>query len=143
MNTYLDPPFVVSLELYTKNGLSYVVNALGTPLYMDKIMASQHILAYAKVYVKIDVGAPILRTIDVILADGSKTSVAVDIPWLPTSCSSCKTFAHYDKSYLKKPSTFTKAWVPKAVLRMEKQVPDVNHVPVLEATTWHVKQDMV
>ena len=31
----------IPLELFTPNGLSYITSALGTSLYMDRVMTSQ------------------------------------------------------------------------------------------------------
>ncbi|MBA0849464.1 hypothetical protein Goshw_016372 [Gossypium schwendimanii] len=38
----------VPLELFTRKGISYVVSALGKPLYMDGITTSEQRLAFAK-----------------------------------------------------------------------------------------------
>ncbi|MBA0576876.1 hypothetical protein Golob_023956, partial [Gossypium lobatum] len=38
----------VPLELFTRKGISYVVSALGKPLYMDGITTSEQHLAFAK-----------------------------------------------------------------------------------------------
>ncbi|MBA0781907.1 hypothetical protein Gotri_002788, partial [Gossypium trilobum] len=45
-----------SLDFFTRKGLSYDASALGKPLYMDGITASQQRLAFAKVCVKIVIG---------------------------------------------------------------------------------------
>ncbi|XVE50375.1 hypothetical protein DITRI_Ditri01bG0157700 [Diplodiscus trichospermus] len=50
----------VPLELFTQRGLSYIASAVGRPLYMDRITASQQRLAYAKVCLQIDVQTEIL-----------------------------------------------------------------------------------
>ncbi|MBA0760202.1 hypothetical protein Gotri_022962, partial [Gossypium trilobum] len=46
----------VPLDLFTRKGISYVVSALGKPLYMDGITTSEQSLAFAKVCVEIVAG---------------------------------------------------------------------------------------
>ena len=65
----------IPLELFTPNGLSYITNALGTPLYMDHVMASQQRLAYAKICVELEVTMEIPQCIEVVMRDGSVAKI--------------------------------------------------------------------
>ncbi|XP_022728830.1 uncharacterized protein LOC111284435 [Durio zibethinus] len=104
----------VALELYSKKGLSYITSALGTPLYMDTIIAKQQRSAYAKICVEMRAALEVPRTIDVELRDGSLVSVKMEIPWMPQKCSHCCIFGHSYKTYPSKPMTVaTKVWRPK------------------------------
>ncbi|XP_039041009.1 uncharacterized protein LOC120179498 [Hibiscus syriacus] len=87
----------IPLELYSKKGLSYVVSALGVPLYMDSITASKERLEFAKVCVEVEAGVRLPRSIAIKLRDGIVCSVIVVIPWFPSWCSKCKIFGHSDK----------------------------------------------
>ena len=55
----------VPLELFTQRGISYIANAIGNLLYIDRITANQQRLSYAKVCVKIEVIKDIPRSIKV------------------------------------------------------------------------------
>ncbi|XVE81458.1 hypothetical protein DITRI_Ditri15bG0065600 [Diplodiscus trichospermus] len=55
----------VPLKLFKMEGLSYIANAVGTPLYMDRITTSHQRLAYAKICTEIDVNMEIFNSIDV------------------------------------------------------------------------------
>ncbi|XP_039068832.1 uncharacterized protein LOC120215148 [Hibiscus syriacus] len=82
------------LELYSRKGLSYISSALGNPLYMDSITASRKRLEYAKVCVEIIAGFRIPEEVNVALKNGSLATIKVFVPWLPKSCSCCRTFGH-------------------------------------------------
>ena len=88
----------VPLELFTKNGLSYIASAIGNPLYMDRITANKQCLAFAKVCVDVDASAEIPRSIKVKMRNGSVISIFVVIPWLPQKRSHCSIFGHLDKN---------------------------------------------
>ena len=68
-----------SLELFTKNGLSYIVSAIGNPLYMDRFTSSQSRLSFAKICVKVDVNTEIPMSIVVKLRNGVIRSVSVEV----------------------------------------------------------------
>ena len=70
----------VPLELFTKNGLSYIASAIGNPLYMDRFIANQSRLSFAKICVEVDVLSDIPRLIDVKMRNGTLTSVSVEVP---------------------------------------------------------------
>ncbi|XVF38751.1 hypothetical protein REPUB_Repub20aG0128700 [Reevesia pubescens] len=91
------------LELFTKWGLSYISSALGYPLYMDKVTTSHQRLAYARVCVEVDAGKEIPKLIKVKLKNGDFTYVSVEIPWLPSTCTRCKTFGYLDANCPCKP----------------------------------------
>ncbi|XVE67823.1 hypothetical protein DITRI_Ditri09bG0019400 [Diplodiscus trichospermus] len=59
----------IPLELFTKTGISYIVSALGNPLYMDRITANQQRLSFAKVCVEIEASMTIPDSIIVELGD--------------------------------------------------------------------------
>ena len=104
----------VPLELFNQNGLSYIASAIGTPLYMDKITASQQRLAFAKICVEVEASKDIPRSIEVEMKEGSVVSVFVDVPWYPQRCLQCETYGHGDKFCPKKKGVVpAKVWVPK------------------------------
>ncbi|XVE88719.1 hypothetical protein DITRI_Ditri19aG0091600 [Diplodiscus trichospermus] len=84
----------VPLELFTKDGLSYIANLVGTPLYMDWIIATQKRLAFAKICVELDINAEVLETIDVRMKNDTLITVHVEVPWFPQKCNHCNIFGH-------------------------------------------------
>ncbi|XP_039059914.1 uncharacterized protein LOC120203808 [Hibiscus syriacus] len=87
----------VPLDLYSREGLSYIASALGVPLTMDSIIASKTMLEYAKVCIEVGAKENLPETIDVILANGLTTTIYVEVPWYPIRCRKCSTFVHSDK----------------------------------------------
>ena len=73
----------VPLELFTQRGLSYISSAIGSSLYMDKIIASQQRLAFAKICVEVEATKEIPRSIEVEMKDGSLVTIIVKVPWTP------------------------------------------------------------
>ena len=105
----------IPLELFTQAGISYIASALGNPLYMDRITASQKRLAFAKVCVEIEASKEIPSSIGVALRNGI-VQVNVITPWLPMKCSTCCVFGHGDKFCPQKTESVPeKVWMPKKV----------------------------
>ncbi|XP_039007850.1 uncharacterized protein LOC120135690 [Hibiscus syriacus] len=90
----------VPLELFSQIGLSYIASGIRVPISMDSVTASKTRLEFAKICVEISVNDDIPKHIDVILQDGSTSSIFVEIPWMPPRCRKCKTFGHNDKNCL-------------------------------------------
>ncbi|XP_038996334.1 uncharacterized protein LOC120120892 [Hibiscus syriacus] len=80
---------------------------------MDSITASKSRLEYAKVCIEIGTKDELPETVEVMLTNGTTTTIFVDIPWFPSRCRRCNTFGHSDKGCLAKTSsapTTTKIW---------------------------------
>ncbi|XP_039027611.1 uncharacterized protein LOC120161429 [Hibiscus syriacus] len=88
----------VPLELFSRNGLSYIASVVGLPLYMDSITSSKQRLEYAKVCLEIGVNTVIPEVIHVALKDGSVVKIRVYVPWLSKVCSHCKIFGHFSST---------------------------------------------
>ncbi|KAK8651283.1 hypothetical protein V6N13_140891 [Hibiscus sabdariffa] len=88
----------VPLELFLKEGLSYIASTIGVPLYMDTITASKARLEFTKLCIEVDVGMKIPGVVLVQLKDGFVIHVRVYVPWMPPSCAHCKVFRHHVKS---------------------------------------------
>ncbi|XVF64396.1 hypothetical protein PTKIN_Ptkin09bG0166000 [Pterospermum kingtungense] len=98
------------------NGLRLISNALGNPLYMDRIIVNQERIAYAKICVEIEVMKEISETIDVLIDKGNIVTVTVQVSWVSQHCSHCKLFRHSDVACSKKPYVkTTRVWRPKHV----------------------------
>lgn len=88
----------VPLELFNREGLSYIASVIGRPLYMDSISAACKRLVYAKVCVEIDVEKEVPSTVKLVMRDSSISLISVEVPWFPTKCSTCNIFGHSAKT---------------------------------------------
>ena len=73
----------IPLELFTKNGLSYLASAISNPLYMDRITANQQHLTFAKICVEVDASVEIPKFIEVRMRNGAMVNIFVEVPWWP------------------------------------------------------------
>ena len=129
----------IPLELFTQKGISYIASAIGNPLYMDKITASQQRLAFAKVCVEIEATTEMIRSIEVEVKHGRTVHVMVEYPWMPLKCSNCCVFGHGDKTCATKVvPTIAKIWKPKKVDTEEKVMEERKESNIVEET--QVKQ---
>ena len=55
----------IPLRLFIQDGLSYIDNVIGSPLYVDKFIVCQSRLAFAKICVEIEAAFDIPRYIDI------------------------------------------------------------------------------
>lgn len=94
--------FRAPLKLFTQKGLSYIASAIGSHWYMGRITASRSHLAFAKICVEVPVDVVIPRFIIVMLKYESLTSMTINVSWMPSRCSSYKTFNHSEKLCSKK-----------------------------------------
>ncbi|XVF66738.1 hypothetical protein PTKIN_Ptkin10aG0061600 [Pterospermum kingtungense] len=108
----------VPLELFSEQGLSYIVNVLGIPLHMDTFTAKQERLAFAKVCVAMNANKKIPSEIAVKLR-GSIVKVRVEVPWTPPRYSACVLFGHSEKNHNKQLKIVNvrngvqQQWIPK------------------------------
>ena len=110
----------VPLELFTKNGLSYLASAVGNPLYMDRITENKQRLAFAKICVEVDALSTIPRVIEVRRRNGGLVNVTVEVPWWPQRCTKCCIFGHMDRNCPHKVNMPTaKMWIPKSTEQNE------------------------
>ncbi|XVF30874.1 hypothetical protein REPUB_Repub16aG0095300 [Reevesia pubescens] len=67
---------------------------------MDTITVSRQLLSFAKVCVEMDVNAEIPRFVDVVMRNGSKVTVFLEIPWLPSRHSTKYRLIRYVSTYM-------------------------------------------
>ncbi|PKI32709.1 hypothetical protein CRG98_046883 [Punica granatum] len=84
----------IPLQYFHPKGISYLVSAIGKPLYMDRATALRSRLDYAKVCIEVEVEKEIPEFLTVDLGDNYTVNVLVDVPWLPEKCDRCKAFGH-------------------------------------------------
>ncbi|KAK8696966.1 hypothetical protein V6N13_113133 [Hibiscus sabdariffa] len=81
-------------ELFSQQGLSYVVSDLGKPQYMDRATTLKLQLEFAKVCVEVDASEDLSQSVLVALGDGRIVDISVELVWSPPKCDHCKIFGH-------------------------------------------------
>ncbi|KAF9601568.1 hypothetical protein IFM89_020424 [Coptis chinensis] len=94
----------VPKELWTDNGLSYLVTRLGIPDSMDDATAHRKRLKYAKVSVKVESTAELPTFFDVEMGKDDIRRIAVEYGWIPKMCGNCKSFGHFTADCTRKTS---------------------------------------
>ncbi|GAV81192.1 DUF4283 domain-containing protein [Cephalotus follicularis] len=89
----------VPIQYWTKLGLSYIASVLGKPLHMDVNTTKRLALTFARVCVDMTATSTFPDNIILELEDGNTTTIGVEYPWRPTSCTLCKVFDHFDKNF--------------------------------------------
>ncbi|GAV73234.1 DUF4283 domain-containing protein/zf-CCHC_4 domain-containing protein, partial [Cephalotus follicularis] len=88
----------VPVQYWTKLGFSYIASVLGKPLHMDANTTNRYALSFARVCIDMEASSSFSDSIVLELDDGSTTTIGVEYPWLPTSCTLCKVFDHSNRT---------------------------------------------
>ncbi|GAV64098.1 DUF4283 domain-containing protein/zf-CCHC_4 domain-containing protein, partial [Cephalotus follicularis] len=88
----------VPVQYWTKLGLSYIASVLGKPLHMDMNTTKRYALSFARVCIDMEATSSFPDNIILELDDGSTTTIGVQYPWRPASCTLCKVFDHSNKT---------------------------------------------
>ncbi|KAJ4822414.1 hypothetical protein Tsubulata_036411 [Turnera subulata] len=100
----------VPLELLTKEGLSYLASAIGTPLHMNQDYSKLFVTERVSLCVNVDFSKPLLEKLDIAFNGGTR-SIDVTYSWKPQLCVLCNAWGHHSTACsLKKPSV---QWVSK------------------------------
>ncbi|GAV84260.1 DUF4283 domain-containing protein/zf-CCHC_4 domain-containing protein [Cephalotus follicularis] len=110
----------VSIQFWTKMGLSYIASVLGRPLYMDTSTTNKIALSYALVCVYMAATSSFPSSILLELEDGVTTSIDVEYPWRPQACTMCKVFDHSNRTC---PKVTRREWLPKPVVEVSRPDP--------------------
>ncbi|KAG5374392.1 hypothetical protein IGI04_042309 [Brassica rapa subsp. trilocularis] len=74
--------------------LSRIATAIGKPESLAPETKRKENFAVAKLYVKVDLTAPLPQRIISGFSIGKEVQIEVSYPWLPVNCDSCKRFGH-------------------------------------------------
>ncbi|XP_018508425.1 uncharacterized protein LOC108868999 [Brassica rapa] len=80
--------------LFNKESLSRIATAIGKPESLAPETERKENFAVAKLYVKVDLTAPLPQRIISGFSNGKEVQIEVSYPWLPVNCDSCKRFGH-------------------------------------------------
>ncbi|GAV86300.1 DUF4283 domain-containing protein, partial [Cephalotus follicularis] len=82
----------VPIQYWTKLGLSYIASVLGKPLHLDANTTNRYALSFAHVCIDMEASISVPDSIVLELDDGITTTIGVEYPWRPASCTLCKVF---------------------------------------------------
>ncbi|CAF2371142.1 unnamed protein product, partial [Brassica rapa] len=85
---------VKALDVAVKESLSRIATAIGKPESLAPETERKENFAVAKLYVKVDLTAPLPQRIISGFSNGKEVQIEVSYPWLPVNCDSCKRFGH-------------------------------------------------
>ncbi|KAK1270276.1 hypothetical protein QJS04_geneDACA016183 [Acorus gramineus] len=91
------------LQFWTKECMSKIASAVGTPLFMDTATQMATRIAYARVYVEVSVDVELPNEVVIEIAAGGRESFPIAYDWKPQACSHCHTFGHDDALCCKRP----------------------------------------
>ncbi|KAL2226597.1 UNVERIFIED_CONTAM: hypothetical protein Sindi_2018400 [Sesamum indicum] len=151
----------LSVELWTKEGLSTVASGIGKPLYPDAITRACTRLDFARVCVMLDVSSTLPKHIIIMTPDeeGGEIPRKIDVEyeWLPHKCTSCTTLGHSAKDCtLNKSSKPVKppvsVYIPKMGPPRPPPLPPAREVenqrknresPIVATGPWHEERGKV
>ncbi|KAK8603530.1 hypothetical protein V6N13_096008 [Hibiscus sabdariffa] len=84
----------VPLELFYREGLSYITSALGKPLYTDHATTLRMQLEFATICIEVSVTDVIMGSVTLDLGEGVTIVVGVELAWAPPKCDHCVIFGH-------------------------------------------------
>ncbi|GAV77383.1 DUF4283 domain-containing protein/zf-CCHC_4 domain-containing protein [Cephalotus follicularis] len=88
----------VPIRYWKKLGLSYIASVLRRPLHMDLSTTNRYALSFVRGCIEMAASSSFLSSITLELYDGSTTTIEVEYPWKPASCTLCKVFDHSNKN---------------------------------------------
>ncbi|KAF8082241.1 hypothetical protein N665_0841s0008 [Sinapis alba] len=80
--------------LFNREILSRIATAVGKPESLFPETERKENFAVAKLYVKVDLTAPLPNRIISGFSNGKEVQIDVSYPWLPVKCEACKKFGH-------------------------------------------------
>ena len=86
--------FNIPLEYWTNTCLGYIASAVGKPLHLDSPTENRSRLSFARICVEVDLNCDFPKSALLNLGNDRYTTVRIEYPWVPHSCSHCKVYGH-------------------------------------------------
>ncbi|GAV80057.1 zf-CCHC_4 domain-containing protein [Cephalotus follicularis] len=90
---------------------------------MDTSTTNRYALMFAHVCIEMNATTPFPENINLVLEDGSTTSIGVEYPSRPAACTLCKVFDHSNRNC---PRVARREWIPRPVLMAQRKPEDVE-----------------
>ena len=84
----------IPLEYWTNTCLGYIASAVRKPLHLDSLTENRTRLSFARICIEVDLNSEFPKAALLNLGNGKYTTVRIEYPWVPHSCSHCKVFGH-------------------------------------------------
>ena len=84
----------IPLEYWTNTCLGYIASAVGKPLHLDSPIENQSRLSFARICIEVDLNCDFPKSALLNLGNDKYTTVIIEYPWVPHSCSHCKVYGH-------------------------------------------------
>ena len=84
----------IPLEYWTNTCLGYIASAVGKPLHLDSPIERRSRLSFARICIEVDLNCEFPKSALLHLGNDKFTTVKIEYPWIPHSCSHCKVYGH-------------------------------------------------
>ena len=86
--------FNIPLEYWTGTSLGYIASVVGLPLHLDTPTKNHSRLSFARICIEVDVNCEFPKSALLDLGNGMYSTIRIEYPWIPQTCSHCKVFGH-------------------------------------------------
>ena len=84
----------IPLEYWTNTCLGYITSAVGKPLHLDSLTENRTMLSFARICIEVDLNSKFPKAALLNVGNGKYTTVRIEYPWVPHSCSHRQVFNH-------------------------------------------------
>ena len=84
----------IPLKYWTNTSLGCIVSAVGKPLHLDSPTENRSRLSFARICIEVDLNCDFPKSALLKLGNDKYTTVRIEYPWVPHSCSHCKIYGH-------------------------------------------------
>ena len=84
----------IPLAYWTNTFLGYNASAVGKPLHLDSLTENRTRLSFARICIEVDLNSEFPKSALLNLGNDKYTTVRIEYPWVPHSCSHCQVLGH-------------------------------------------------
>ena len=84
----------IPLEYWTNTSLGCIASAVGKPLHLDSPTENRSRLSFARICIEVDLNCDFPKSALLKPGNDKYTTVRIEYPWVPHSCSHCKIYGH-------------------------------------------------
>ena len=84
----------IPLEYWINTCLSYIASVVRKPLHLDSLTENRTRLSFARICIEVDLNSEFPKAALLNLGNTKYTTVRIEYPWVPHSCSHCQVFGH-------------------------------------------------
>ena len=84
----------IPLEYWTNTCLGYIASVVGKPLHLDSHTENRSRLSFARICIEVELNCDFPKSALLNLGNDKYTTVRIEYPWVPHSCSHCRIYGH-------------------------------------------------